>query len=189
MFHVELTDYTKKLEQLSERYSREAVDSVFVPAANEFLATIKNRISQEGRNSQGAPIGQYSTKPGYFGTAAFIRRSSFSPRGKTGEKVFKNGRPHKTEYIPTGYKGLREKQGRRTEVMNMSYSGGTLLSYQMQARQQDVVIGMTNNEAAEIRHGQEKKRGRIFYGTQEEIGAYTKNVRDESEKLHRQLLK
>lgn len=182
-----LEEYTDRLKRLSATYADKAKEAVFVPAANELLATIKNRIVQDGKNSQGSNIGQYDTTPAYYGPNAFIKKSSFSAKGKTGEKVFKNGKPHKTEFIPSGYKGLREKQGRRTDVINESYSGGTMLAYQMGINGDAIVLGMTNTEAAKIRQGQEKKRGKIFYATKNEIQDYSKNVREESEKLTKQI--
>lgn len=182
-----LEEYTERLKRLSTTYADKAKEAVFVPAANELLATIKNRIVQDGKNSQGSNIGQYDTTPAYYGPNAFVKKSSFSAQGKTGEKIFKNGKPHKTEFIPSGYKGLREKQGRRTDVINESYSGATMLAYQMAVGGNDILLGMTNTEAAKIRQGQEKKRGKIFYATKNEIEDYNKNVREESEKLVKQI--
>jgi hypothetical protein len=182
-------EYKAKIENLAAVYASKAIDQAVIPAANELLATIKNRIVQQGKNSQGAGIGQYDTTPAYYGPNAFIKKTSFTPQGKTGEKVFKNGKPHKTEYIPSGYKGLRDKQGRPTDKMNMSYSGSTLLAYQMDRNGDSVVIGLTNKEASDIRKGQEKKRGKIFYAMQTEMDDYSKNVTEESERITRELLK
>lgn len=170
-----LEEYTDRLSLLANEYAEKAADEIFVPAANELLATVKQRIN-DGENSAGSTIGTYSTTPAYYGQESFVRKSSFSAQGKTGEKVFKNGKPHKTEYFPSGYSGLRSKQGRRTDRMNMNYSGSTLLSYQMQVRDKDILLGMVNKEASEIRLGQEKKRGKIFYATQQEMDSYNRNV-------------
>lgn len=177
-----IEEYNAKLGTMTEEYAQRAVDSIYVPAANMLLATIKNRI-EEGKNSQDSKTGAYSTKPAYYSPEAFVKRSTFAAQGKTGEKVFKNGKPHKTEFFPSGYKGLRDKQGRRTDVMNMNYSGGTMLAYQMQVGKDAILLGMTNKEAADIRKGQEKKRGRIFSATQQEIEAYNKEIFEETEKL------
>lgn len=184
-----LEEYHTNLTSLAEEYNQRAVEAVFVPAANELLATVKNRIINEGENSSGTKIGQYSTKPAYFSPQAYVKQGSFSAVGKTGEKVFKNGKPHKSEYIPSGYSGLRAKQGRETAFMNMEYSGSTLLSYQMQVKTQEILLGMTNKEASDIRHGQEKKRGRIFSAQQSEIDTYNKNVSEETERLTLSILK
>jgi hypothetical protein len=182
-------EYKAKIENLAEVYTSKAIDRAVIPNANELLATIKNRIVQQGKNSSGAGIGQYDTTPGYYGPEAFIKKTSFTAQGKTGEKVFKNGKPHKTEYIPSGYKGLRDKQGRPTDKINESYSGATMLAYQMQQTDNAAILGFTNLEASQIRKGQEKKRGRIFYATTQEIEDYNKNVAEESERITRELLK
>lgn len=176
-------EYAAKISLMSEEYAQRAVDSVYIPAANGLLAAIKNRIVNEGENSAGGKIGSYSTKPIYAGPEQFVKRGSFTAQGKTGEKVFKNGKPHKTEYFPSGYKGLRDKQGRRTDIVNESYSGGTMLAYQMQVERDAILLGMTNKNASDIRKGQEKKKGRIFYAQQKEIDAYNKEVFEETEKL------
>jgi hypothetical protein len=182
-------EYKSKLESLAGEFASRAVDRAVIPAANELLAVIKNRIVQQGKNSSGASIGVYDTTPAYYGPEAFIKKTSFTPQGKTGEKVFKNGKPHKTEYIPSGYKGLREKQGRRTDIMNESYSGATMLAYQMQQTDNAAILGFTNTEASKIRKGQEKKRGKIFYATKQEIDDYNQSVAEESERITRELLK
>lgn len=181
-------EYTERIFTMSEEYAQRAIDSIYIPAANGLLATIKNRIVNEGENSAGGKIGSYSTKPAYFTQEQFVKKSVFTPQGKTGEKVFKNGKGHKSEFFPSGYKGLRDKQGRRTDIMNESYSGGTLLAYQMQARDVEILLGMTNKNASDIRRGQEKKRGKIFYAQQKEIDAYNKEIFEETEKLTKSFL-
>lgn len=213
-----LEEYTERLKRLSATYADKAKEAVFVPAANELLATIKNRIVQDGKNSQGSNIGQYSTEPAYFSKNQFVKKSSFKGVGQRGfkgerivserkyrvekvtlksgktvqrlvdEKKFKvEKKAPKSMYIDDGYKGLRDIQGRRTDVMNLSYSGATLLAYQMTFSGNDILLGMTNTEAAKIRQGQEKKRGKIFYATKNEIEDYNKNVREESEQLVKQI--
>jgi len=183
-----IEEYRKKLDALTAQYDSKAIDSVVVPAASELLATIKNRIVLDGKKSNNSSIGKYSTRPAYFGPEDYMK-GGFTPKGKTGESEFKNGKPHKTEYFPTGYDGLRDKQGLRTDIMNLSYHGSTLLAYQMQPKNESVVIGLTTQDAANIRKWQELKRGAIFSATDEEIKDYTDNVRKESERVTRALLK
>lgn len=178
-------EYQQRIQGLIREGGGDLIGDVVVPAASELLATIKNRIVQRGQNSADTKIGGYSTDPAYYGKDAFIRKGSFKAQGKNGDTKFKNGNPHKTEYFPSGYKGLREKQGRKTDVMNMSYTGSTLLSYQMQGGAGMVLLGMTNQHAAEVRQGQEKKRGKIFYATQQEMAEYNRNVEEATEEVTR----
>lgn len=184
-----IKEYMATLDELGYEYATKAFDSIVVPNANELLATIKNRILNEGENSSGGKMKPYDTTPAYYGPSQFVKKSSFAAKGKTGEKVFKNGNPHKTEYFPSGYKGLRDKQGRRTDITNMSYTGSTMLAYQLGERGNAAVLGFVNNEASKIRKGQEQKRGKIFYAQQSEIDTYNRNVLTETEALTRKLLK
>lgn len=212
-------EYTERIFTMSEEYAQRAIDSIYIPAANGLLATIKNRIVNEGENSAGGKNGSYSTKPAYFTQEQFVKKSVFKGIGQRGfkgerivsekkyrvekttlksgkvvqrlvdEKKFKvEKKTPKSMYIEDGYKGLRDIQGRRTDVMNLSYSGATLLAYQMQARDVEILLGMTNKNASDIRRGQEKKRGKIFYAQQKEIDAYNKEIFEETEKLTKSFL-
>lgn len=180
---ITLEQYQHKLQELAKQGSERAVETIIVPAANELLANIKNRIIKEGRKSDGSKIGNYSTKPAYFEQQQFIQKGKFKPRGKTGETTFKTGALHKSMYIPTGYKGLRDLQGRPTDKINEFYSGSTMLSYQMQIEPNTILLGLTNEKSAKVRAGQEKRFGKIFYATQEELKEYNQNVAKQSKEL------
>lgn len=172
---MDLNEYTQRLNELATQASERIADEIFIPAANQLLAEIKQHVN-DGENSAGGTIGNYDNKPAYYGKEAFVRKSSFTPKGKTGESVFKNGKPHKTEYFPSGYSGLRAKQGRKTDKINENYSGSTLLAYQMQAKEKEVVLGFTTKLSSDIRKGQEKRFGKIFYAQQGEMERYSQNV-------------
>lgn len=172
-----LEEYYANLGKLAEVSSQRALDSIVAPAANELLAKIKNRISQDGKNTQGANIGNYSTTPEYYSKSQFVKQGSFRNVGKTGKKT------KSTMYLPQGYKQLRQIQGREVAHMNYEYSGDTLLKYQAQDTGGAVLLGFTTEKASIIRKALEQKRGLAFYATQEEIEAYSKQVEDESREL------
>lgn len=173
---ITLEQYQNKLSQLAKEGSEKAIESIVVPAANELLANIKNRIIKDGQKSDGSKIGNYSVKPIYVEREAFIQKSKFKPKGKTGKTTFDNGRPHKSMYLQQGYKELRSIQGRPVDKINEFYSGSTMASYQMEVQSNQVLLGITNEKSAKIRAGQEKRFGKIFSATRQEIEDYNKEV-------------
>lgn len=172
-----LEEYYTNLGKLAEVSSQRALDSIVVPAANELLAKIKNRISQDGKNSNDANIGNYSTKEMYASKNQFVKQGSFRPIGKTGKKT------KSTMYLPQGYKQLRQIQGRETAHMNYEYSGSLLLSYQSQDTGSAVLLGFTTERSSIIRKALEQKRGLAFYATDKELEDYNKQVEEQSKEL------
>lgn len=177
---ITLTEYQDKLRQLASAGAEKAMEAIIVPAANELLANIKNRIIREGRKSDGSVIGNYSVKPAYFEREQFIQQGKFKPQGKTGKAQFKSGAFHKSMYLKSGYKELRDIQGRPTDKINEFYSGSTMLSYVLQAKDKEVLLGLSNEKSAKIRAGQEKRFGAIFSATEQEKKEYSDNVAKQS---------
>lgn len=173
---MDLVEYQARLSRLAQEAKEASAQLVIVPAANKLLATIKNRIAVEGKDSSGGSIGQYSTKAAYFTKEQFVKKSAFRGQGKAGKK---KGVTNKSMYIPDGYKGLRDIQGRPTDKMNYDYSGDTLAAYQMEANNKEVLLGLINQRAADIRKHLEQKRGKAFTATSEEIADYDKEVAEE----------
>lgn len=186
---MDLKEYQARLEKLAVAAQNTAAESVIVPAANGLLASIKVRITAEGKNSAGATIGQYSTKEMYATREQFIKKGSFQPRGKVNKGTFKNGNTRQSMYLPAGYKELRDIQGRPTDKMNYNYSGDTMASYQMQAKPDRVLLGLTQERAANIRKGLEAKRGKAFYATADELAEYNKEVTEQSALMTTAILK
>lgn len=174
--------YDTRLAQLINDSAERATTRIVVPTVNELLAKIKNRIIQKGENSIGGKIGNYGTNPAYYSKNQFVKQSSFKPQGKTGKRTIS------TMYLPAGYKQLRQIQGRESSQVNLQYTGSTLLSYQLQALPKYVVIGFLSKEASQIRQANEKKYGKVFYATNEEMKDYTKQVVTETEKLTTSIL-
>lgn len=174
---ITLRQYTERILQLPGRIAQDLPSTVIVPAANELLARIKNRIVLEGQDSNGNKIGTYSTKPAYYSREQFDRRSSFSARGKNSRNDFSNGRQRKTMYMPSGYKQLRDLQGKPNDKMYLDYSGSTMLAYQQSLNEKEVLQGMTTKLASDIRQGHEGRLSKpIYRATKSELEQYNKNV-------------
>jgi len=171
-------EYYSNLQELISASSKELAKQAIVPAANELLAEIKNRIQRDGKNSSGSDIGNYSTKQAYFGREAFDKKSSFKP--PAGKKTMK---------LPQGYKELRSIQGKPVDKVNETYTGSTMAAYQLQAKETEVVIGFTTEKSSLIRKGQEAKKGEIFTATPIELADYNKNVVTAARELTMQLLR
>lgn len=170
---MDLKEHLSKLRSLSANITTQAVNSIFVPAANRLLAETKNRIINEGVASDGTQIGQYSTKPSYYTRDQFVKKSAFKPIGKTGNRKFKNGKPHKSMYVQSGYSGLRSLQGRQVAFVNSDYSGSLMADYVQNVRQKEIVHGFTNKQESNKRKGLEQRYGKkIYASTPEQIEAY-----------------
>lgn len=74
-------EYLTRLANLEGLVKGDLADNTIVITAAELLIAIKKRIL-EGRNSNGSPIGNYSTKPLYATIAQFVKPGAFQARGK-----------------------------------------------------------------------------------------------------------
>jgi hypothetical protein len=72
------------------------------------------RIHEQGLAADGSPIGQYSTKPLYV---------SGGGTGKRGQSSFRSGKPHRSQYYATGYKGYRQQRGLLSDTVVLRLSG------------------------------------------------------------------
>lgn len=177
-----IEEYQEKLRELAGVKSEELAQEIVVPEGNELLATIKNRIQVDGKGSDGSDIGQYSKKPAYYSRDQFDKKGSFKNIGKRGEPT------KSTMYIRDGYYGLRGVQGKPNNKINETYTGSTMLSYQLQPITNGAVIGFVNEKSSKIRQGQEKRRGKIFYATEAEMKEYEKNVAEASAEVTLRIL-
>lgn len=201
---MDLQEYTSKLRGMVENVSKDITERILVLSANELLATIKNRIMREGKDSADRKMKPYSTKPMYASRGEFVRKSSFRPVGKNGFKgerlrrsenyisvTLKNGKTKqvrekvynvvkstpKTMFLEQGYKELRDIQGMDTNVKNLTYSGDFMNSYVLGVSDNQILLGLNNEEASKIRKGQERKNGgKILHASKKEMAEYRANV-------------
>ena len=197
----------QRLEDLNDELKGgDLIDLAVVPAAREMMIAIKNRVKNEGRGTSGQDLRQYSTEPIYATQNQFVK-GGFRPIGKSGgigdrlvptarlkssslkknsvkyatyTQVKPNYKPRKTMYLPDGYKELRDIQGLRTDITNMSYSGQMLRDYVTEREGEFVLLGMNTRRSADIYLGQtfgtSKMRGRGYFlqASAEEIENYIK---------------
>jgi hypothetical protein len=176
-------EYQKKLAELLQLATVRAYQEVIVPEANELLAETKNRIAIDGKKADGSKIGNYSTKGAYYSREQFVKKGKFKPVGKTGKQT------KSTMYLPSGYKQLRDIQGRSTDKVNENYSGQTLLDYDLEPRDKSIVLGFVSERSSKIRKGQDKRfGGDIWHSSKEELDNYQKNVTEQTEIITQQIL-
>jgi hypothetical protein len=101
-------------------------------AVRDTMAKQVTRIFVEGKNSADSNIGQYDTKRALYVNPNKAPRKGgekvkgieglLPTQGKTGKQKFADGRPHKTTFV-NNYKDLRNRIGRRTDKVDLFYSG------------------------------------------------------------------
>jgi hypothetical protein len=166
---MDIKEHLARIKELAAKVSKSEALKIRVPAANLLLANTKNRIANEGRNSNVGKIGNYSTKPAYYSRKQFVKKGAFKGVGKNG------GKPRKTMYIATGYKGLRAAQGLKTDTINAEYSGDLMLSYvSVPDGNANIKQGLNTELSARKRAGLEKRFGPLLKSTKEEIAEFNK---------------
>lgn len=194
-----LEDYNNRLSELAESTGERLTERVILVSAVSMLSNMQNRIFRDGKDSEGNNIGNYSTTPMYASEMQFVKKNSLKPIGKGGTgKDFKirhtdlvtgksktkivkrNGMDRKTMYLKEGYKEFRDVQGRSTSEVNLQLRGDLKLSFTLQAKEKEVLIGFNSEEQSIKRKGLEahfkKSIGTIFPATQEEKEEYSKEI-------------
>jgi hypothetical protein len=128
-------------------------------AAIQVIAEYTQRIFYNGLDSTGNPIGQYSVNPFYINplTLTTVAADGVIPEGKNGQKVFKNGKPHKTKYLTKGYKELRQLTDRQSDKVDLNFSGSLFQSIKVTENASVSAITYTNDEMANIMEFQEER--------------------------------
>lgn len=183
-------EYNERLSQLSNDTANRIREREYFVASNRLLATIKNRIQREGKDSSGGVMPAYSTKPAYFSKDAFVKKGSFKAQGKSAKGSFKNGNARRSMFIDTGYKGLKDVQGMDTKVRTINYSGDTMLSYVIGQTDEAILLGFNQRKSSIIRKAQEdKNNGAIFSGTQQEMSEFNKSIVDAEKEIILQIFR
>jgi hypothetical protein len=149
-----------RLKILSEVIANEnTAKRISQAAAFQVIAEYKQRIFFNGLDSTGNPIGQYSVNPFYINplTLTTVAADGVIPEGKNGQKVFKNGNPHKTKYLTQGYKQLRQLTDRQSDKVDLNFSGSLFQSIKVTENSNVSAVTYTNDEMANIMEGNEAR--------------------------------
>ena len=129
-------------------------------AVSDVFSQHKRRIFNKGEADNNSQIGDYSTRPAWFGVDSFAVKSAFKP-----------AKGRRTVKFDDGYKGLRESQGFQTEKVDLQYSNALFISYQFQQKGNGSVdVGFTDKDNYNKARGNEKRfKKSIFYFSATEI--------------------
>lgn len=183
-----LEQYRTALGDLARKVGDRLTDAAIIPAGSALLARIKNRVINEGKNSNGGKIGTYSTKPTYYRRDQFVKKGAFKGQGKNGSGKKKDGTPRRSMYLQNGYAQLRQIQGRESSFVNAEYSGDTMLALQLVRNGDIVQLGFVRQKAAVIRKALERRYGPFFSGTQQGLNQYSQEVSTVAADLTRRIL-
>lgn len=130
-----------------KKSGQEVMDNATYLAGFSLTEMIKERITERGMGTN-KPLPGYSEKPYRFNEKAFFDKSKFKPK-KKGQK---------TMYIDTGYSGLRNVQGRQSNMKNLVYSGHMMDNWGIGKRRRSYVIGFGGSRDFQGKTAAEKKR-------------------------------
>ena len=190
----------ERMEQLNTAFvGGDLVDLAISPAVAAMLVEIKNRVRNKGEGTDGQALSPYSTKTIYASPEVFVK-GGFVGIGKTkgiGDRlvptirlkynnvkknptrysrytlVKPNYGQRKTMYLEDGYKELRDVQGLRTDITNMSYSGTMLDEYVQERDGNSIITGLTSELSANKYLGNTAKRGDFLQASTAEIEQFT----------------
>ena len=158
-------------------------------AAYSSVAAVSKRIFTDGGNANGGQIGQYKADGGIYlnPNTSFGGSKLGTPRGKTGETKFKNGKNHVTVYLDS-YKDYKAVLGKPTggAFVNLELSGDLKSDFengQVPTPQQNGIneyfVALKRNINNDKRSGLELKYGKIFALTDAEVKEFIEDVKFE----------
>jgi chromatin segregation and condensation protein Rec8/ScpA/Scc1 (kleisin family) len=169
-----IDEYIAKLETRVNELNEAAV--VF-PVAAKVVEMQTERIFGRGENANGSQFGVYSTKPEYYTKKQFKNTAAFKGIGKTGETKFKDGTPHVSMYLPSGYKQLKQVQSYESGFVNLTYSADLRQDFATSLTQQgSTYVSKLKHTSVGKLKGLEDKYGRIFAFSKDEIEVFRTGV-------------
>lgn len=143
------SDLSNRLTELSVQLDTKMPYVLAVAVMGELMAIHKKRIFDDGLNTEGQSLGEYSTNPGYYSKETFVRKSAFKPQGKPNKdgKVRKG----KTMFLAQGYSEFRDIQGRKTNHKNLKLTGSLEAGINVVKNENSALYGTTSpNESAKF---------------------------------------
>jgi len=86
--------------------------------------------------------------------------------------VKSNNKPRKTMYLPQGYKELRDIQGLRTDIVDLTYRGDLKKDWAIAKDAQAFLLGFKTKQQSDKRFAVERQYGPVFYPTEQEKNKY-----------------
>lgn len=182
---MDIKDYKRRLRAVLDLLQRQAelIDNIMVAAGRTLYVEFVNRVFVLGQDFDGSAIGKYSTKPNYFSPnqvgAAGVpkprialprtriakggRVPSLSPVGQKGQTVFKNGKPHKTAYLKSGYAEFRKAYGRQNKTVDLNLTGSLFLSIQIAKTKRGIALFFATQGEAKKAEGAELRFGKVIF--------------------------
>lgn len=171
---MDLDTYLQKMKPSALKKSGEDVmnDATYL-AGFSLMEIIKERITEKGMGTD-KPLSDYSEKPWRYTEQAFFDKSKFKPT---------NGK--KSMYIGTGYSGLRNVQGRQSQMKNLVYSGHLMNSWGISKKKKGYVIGFEGGTDFQGKTAGEKRKNLeehedmiIFEASEQEREKLSKDIFD-----------
>lgn len=158
-------------------------------AAYSSVAAVSKRIFTDGGNASGGPIGQYKSDGGIYinPKKAFGGSKLGTPRGKTGETKFKNGKSHVTVYLDS-YKDYKAALGKPSggAYVNLELSGDLKSDFEngkvptpQERGPHEYFIGLKRPINQDKVAGLEQKYGKVFALTDAEVEEFIKDIKFE----------
>ena len=167
----------------------EANDVPLKVAAYSSVAAVSKRIFTDGGNANGGQIGQYKSDGGIYinPKKAFGGSKLGTPRGKTGETKFKDGRLHVTVYLDS-YKDYKAALGKPSggAYVNLELSGDLKSDFEngkvptpQERGPHEYFIGLKRPINQDKVAGLQQKYGKVFALTDAEVQEFIEDVKFE----------
>ena len=183
---MSFNEVSERLVDLSAQLDTKMPDVLAVAVMGELMAMHKKRIFDDGLNTKGESLGEYSTEEAYFSKDEFVRKAAFKPQGKDPKKqlkttlfdigtkkkrtvqIKKNFTERKTMFLPKGYSEFRDIQGRKTDHINFKLSGSLEAGINVVKNENSALYGTTSAFESKKFEGLEERFDGVFGLTQGE---------------------
>lgn len=170
------------IEELIQKYRRQQKEltesQAYFLAASTAHADMVERIFTDGKASDGNPIGEYNPSDQLYVNPLNAPRG-FTPEGKGGEQVFKNGNKHKTKYFKS-YAAFRANQQRETGFVNLQLFGNLMSDFSTSLRR-------VSDKVFESKPRRKENEDKIL-GNQDRFKKVIFGASDDERKVYRETL-